>query len=542
MKILIIIPARGGSKGIPRKNLRSLAGKPLIYYSIKTAIASTYSPDVYVSSEDEEIVTIAKKLGANVHRRNPQISKDSTTLDPVIYQAYCDISESVRTKYELIITLQATSPLLRTHTLDKAIEMIAANAGIDTVIAARDDTHLTWTKESGRYLPNYKERVNRQFLKPTFRETGAFLISRSSVISENNRIGDNVELFLLDGGEEIDIDTFEDWNLCEYFLRRKKILFVVSGYHEVGLGHVYNTLLVANDILDHQINFLVDKKSGLAKEKISLRNYDVQIQKNDELLEDVLDINPDIVINDILDTTPEYIRGLKNAGIRVVNFEDLGEGAKYADLVINAIYPEDVALPNHYFGADYFVLRDEFVLTPQKYVQPLVKDVLLTFGGVDPNNFTEKVLKSLHSYCLKNNIRINIITGFGYTQYQSLAPFETVTIYKDTSRISDLMSAADLIFTSAGRTVYEVAALGVPAIVLAQNEREMTHFFASEQNGFVHLGLGTNLSGDSILEAFRSLAESFCRREQMVAAMRKIGLRSGRQRVQRLIKKELEEI
>jgi len=88
LNILIVIPARGGSKGIPRKNLRALAGRPLIYFSVKSGLSSRYHPDVYVSSEDEEIISIAQKIGAKTIKRDYNDAKDSTTLDPVIFRAW----------------------------------------------------------------------------------------------------------------------------------------------------------------------------------------------------------------------------------------------------------------------------------------------------------------------------------------------------------------------------------------------------------------------------------------------------------------------
>ena len=85
MNTLIIIPARGGSKGIPRKALRTLAGLPLIAHSIGTAKKSSFNPDVYVTSDDDEILFAASKLGAKVYKRPEQLADDKTTLDPVIF-------------------------------------------------------------------------------------------------------------------------------------------------------------------------------------------------------------------------------------------------------------------------------------------------------------------------------------------------------------------------------------------------------------------------------------------------------------------------
>ncbi|MAQ64550.1 acylneuraminate cytidylyltransferase [bacterium] len=540
MKLLIIIPARGGSKEIPRKNLRLLNGKPLIYYAINTALNLKYSTDVYVSSEDNEILNIASQLGSKTHKRDPSIANDITTLDPVIYDCYKYAKNIEGIEYEYIITLQPTSPLLKSSSLNTAITKAIANSNIETIISSKDNTHLSWRKEGDKFLPNYKKRVNRQYLTPTFTETGGFFITKKDIITPNNRIGKNVELYVLSKGEEIDIDTYEDWNICEYYLKRKHILFIVTGNNTVGLGHVYNTLLIANDILNHKITFLVDKNSQLAFNKILSKNYPVYIQKSDDIVNDIKKLSPDIIINDRLDTSSDYIKKLKRLNLKVINFEDLGTGVTHADLVINAIYPEKQVLPHHYFGPDYFILRDEFIYSAQKKVSKKVKNILITFGGVDPNNYTKKVINSIYSYCHSNDISITVITGFGYTDYDSLNEFKNITVLKNVPNISIYMLDADLIFTSAGRTTYEIASVSTPAIVMAQNERELTHFFANSEFGFLNLGLGKNLSNEELYQNFIKLVESYESRKYMNKLMKKIDLKSGRKTVRKLIQNLIE--
>jgi len=541
MNILAIIPARGSSKGIPRKNLRLLNGKPLIYYAIKTALNSKYDIDVYVSSEDDEILNTAMQFGAEVHKRDNSIADDKTTLDPVIYDCYGHAKKMESQEYDFIITMQATSPLLTTNSLENAIEKAILNPNIETIIAAKDDTHLSWRKEDGGFVPNYEKRVNRQYLTPVFTETGGFFITRKEIITQDNRIGKNVELHVLSNGEEIDIDTYEDWNLCEYHLKRKHIVFVVTGNSKVGLGHVYNTLLLANDILNHKITFLVDSDSKMAYDKISSKNYPVFIQKNKNILEDIQKLKPDLVINDRLDTNENYIDKLKDLGFKVVNFEDLGSGAKKADLVINAIYPEKQILPNHYFGHDYFILRDEFIYAEEKQNIDDVKNILITFGGVDPNNYTKKTIETIYDYCCLNDINITVIAGFGYREYNSLNKFKNIKIKQNVTNISEYMYKSDLIFTSAGRTTYEIASIGTPAIVLAQNERELTHFFASSKFGFLNLGLGFNISNEILMKHFLKLVNSKESRVHMNKLIKKINLKNGRKRVIKLIQNLIEE-
>ncbi|TDS65023.1 cytidylyltransferase domain-containing protein [Myroides indicus] len=533
--ILVVIPARGGSKGIPRKNLRLLNDKPLIYYAINTALNSKYCPDVYVSSEDDEILNSALLFGAKTHRRDQAIADDKSTLDPVIYACFEYARTIEKKEYDYIITMQPTSPLLTKTSLDAAIKKAIENKNIETIISAKDNTHLSWRLENNVFIPNYKERVNRQYLTPTFVETGGFFITRQDIIKPNNRIGKNVELFVLGNGEEIDIDTYDDWNICEYHIRKKHIVFVVTGNNVVGLGHVYNTLLIANDILNHKISFLVDKDSQLAFDKIASKNYPVYIQKEDNIIEDIKNLSPDIVINDRLDTTSEYMNNLKSLDFKVINFEDLGEGAKKADLVINAIYPEKNVLKNHHFGHKYFILRDEFIYSNQKIINKEVRNILITFGGVDPNNYTEKVLKTIYDYCQDKNISITIITGFGYDKFETLKKYQNIEILKNVSNISSYMLNADLIFTSAGRTVFEIASIGTPAIVLAQNERELTHFFASSEYGFLNLGLGYNVDNNDLYNNFVDLIESYDNRLYMGELMKRRNLKESRKAVIKLI-------
>ncbi len=538
---IVVIPARGGSKGIPRKNLRLLASKPLIFYVISTALSSRFDLDVYVSSDDDEILNVSEKFGAKSHYRDSSLAADNTTLDPVIFQC-CQYAEQLRGKpYDFVITMQPTSPLLKVESLDRAINMLLDN-NVDTVISAYDSTHLSWRKEEGRFLPNYEERVNRQYLTPTYQETGGVVVSRRKIVKKNTRIGENVSLLLLSGGQEIDIDTYDDWNLCEYHLKRKHVLFVVTGNSEIGLGHVYNTLLIANDILDHQVTFLVDKDSQLAFDKIALKNYPVHIQTSHNIVDDVLKLSPDLVISDRLDTELSYVRALKVLGIKTVNFEDLGEGAQEADLVINAIYPENRILPNHYYGQKYFVLRDEFIYSEQKKSVKQVESILLSFGGVDPNNYTEKVLRTIYSYCQKRAIHITVIAGFGYQQLDSLSGYPMIDIERNVTDISRYMLAADLIFTSAGRTTYEIASLGTPAIVLAQNERELTHFFASSEYGFLNLGLGSQLNDAVLYQRFAETVENLSVREQMRKLMLQNDIKQGRKTVVKLVKDLINEM
>jgi CMP-N-acetylneuraminic acid synthetase len=543
LKILLIIPARGDSKGIPRKNIRNLSGHPLIFYSIETALHSKYNLDVYVSSDDDEILHISKSIGAKIHKRSPKLSSDKMTLDPVIYNAYLEISSNNQCKYDYVITLQATSPILKSKTLDQAIEKMISS-DFDTMISAAEDTHLSWEKKNDCFIPKYEKRLNRQELKSSYKETGGFVISKSEFVTNNSRFGKKIDLFVLQDGENIDIDDYDDWSICEYYLKRKKILFVVTGNNEFGLGHVYNSLIIANDITSHDLNFLVDKDSELGCNKIKSKNYDVRIQKSDNLIDDVLEFNPDIVINDRLNNSTKYMRELNKNGIKMINFEDDGEGSILADMTINAIYSSKYFQQNHYYGYQYYLLRDEFfVRKPLKSnnINTKVKKVLVTFGGTDPCNLTYKVLDSIYEYCIQKGIVIDVVTGMGYNEIDSLISFDGINIYKDVKNISDFMISSDIIFSAIGRTIYEIASLGIPAILLAQNSRELNHTFGYGENGFINLGNGDDVALSEIKGEFVDLVVNYEARKQMNKLMLQHDLRGGRKRVIGLIKDVIEQ-
>ena len=540
MEILIIIPARGGSKGIPRKNIRPLNGKPLLYYAINNSQSINYSADIYVSSDDDEILAVAKTFNCNTHKRTSINATDLITLDPVIFECLTDIEAQTRKCYDIVITLQPTSPLLKVSTLNQAIKLLQKEPELDTVISVQEDKHLTWSRKHNTFIPNYTERLNRQELPENYKETGGFLITRRKIISQNNRIGEKTNLVILDEKESIDIDTYKDWYLCEFYLKRKTILFVVKGNKQIGMGHVYNTLSIAHELLEHEVIFLVDTSSHLAFQKISSLNYLVYMQSSDDILDDINKISPDIIINDILKTSYEYMKALKESLYTIINFEDNGEGSKLANLVINAIYSEKKLIPNHYYGHNYFILRDEFLYPNTFYqVKNKIRNVLLTFGGTDPNNYTYLVTSAIYDYCQSHNIRINIVAGIGYQKYNTLKPFPLIKIHKDITNISKYMYNSDLIFSSCGRTTYEIASIGVPCIVIAQNQRELTHSFPYGENGFINLGLGYNLKEKDILDSFIYLVNNLELRQQMSISMKENNLRTGKKNVLNLLRKEI---
>lgn len=543
-KILVVIPARGGSKGIPRKNVRLMAGKPLISYAIRCALSSKFNPTVAISSDDEEILTIGEKYGAIRIERPAYLGEDHVTMDPVIYHATCYMEEKEGISYDYVITMQPTSPMLSVETLDAAIAE-AIDKDFDTLLSAVNDSHLSWKRVDGKCVPNYKKRLNRQYLPEEMRETGAFFISKRSVVKENTRFGENVSVFPMPEHEAGDIDTVEDWVIAEMNLNRKNILIRLEGYPEIGTGHIFRGILLAQNLMEHNVIFAISEKSSLAMEKIEASHYKyISIKSNDEVSSIIVNNNIDIVINDILDTDESYIKSLKDKGVRVVNFEDRGAGSFLADATINALYEkpydDNYEKKNFYWGSKYYLIREEFLINEPKEFSEELKEVIVTFGGTDPSNLTKKTVMELIEASKETRFHTTIILGLGYTKEKEIEELikgneDRFDIIKDVKFMSELMKKADLAISSQGRTMLELATMGVPTILLSQNDREKDHAFGSINNGFLNLGLGQETSPGTIAQTVAWLSKAIEIRKNMREQMLKKDLRRGIGRVKDLV-------
>ncbi|MCR4685632.1 MAG: UDP-2,4-diacetamido-2,4,6-trideoxy-beta-L-altropyranose hydrolase [Lachnospiraceae bacterium] len=540
MKTLIVIPARGGSKRIPRKNVRIMCGKPLIVYSIENAKAlqKEMDVDIAVSTDDEELGGIVEKRGVEVIKRPAELATDKVTLDPVIYHALQYMEEKKGLRYDTVITMQATSPTLQADTLKAAVRFFE-DSEWDTVISAMNKPHLSWGVTDGKITKNYEKRLNSQELPPNYIETGGFLITRRDCVSETGRIGEKVNIFEIPEEEAIDIDTYSDWVLCENILRRKKIVFRTVGKMQLGMGHIYRCLTLAYKLTGHEILFVADAESDLGIARIKEANFPIKKVENDAEFERLLDeIRPDILVNDILDTTEEYMTMVIKYCKRVINFEDVGSGAKYADAVINALYEKGEKLHNEYYGSKYFCIRDEFLEEHPKEFSQTVENILVIFGGADPSDLTGRlyeICKVLHDKHPK--INFHFLLGFAYPHKDLIVTDEEHRIYvhNDVKRVSAYMNKMDLAVTSQGRTVYELASMGVPSIVLAQNEREAEHVFAGIQNGFINLGIGSKQDALTIISTIRWLIATPKVREEMQKLQLSKDFSKGQDRVIRLI-------
>ena len=220
IKIIAIIPARGGSTSIKNKNIKIFDKKPLIAWTIKAALQSKLIDDVYVTSENENILKISKKYLANIIKRPKKLSNSIIMPDEAIRHAYLKINKD----YDYIITLQPTSPLRNTKDIDGAIKKIIKTKA-DSLISVFKTHAFIWKKSHNYYLPtnyNFNKRPRSQESE-SFQESGAIYITKPKIlIKKNNRLGGKITAYCLNFWRSIDIDHIEDFYIGEMLKKNSK--------------------------------------------------------------------------------------------------------------------------------------------------------------------------------------------------------------------------------------------------------------------------------------------------------------------------------
>ena len=222
-KAIAIIPARGGSKGLPRKNILPIAGKPLVAWTIEAARASRHIADVYVSTDSPEIAAISRRFGAKVIDRPAEISGDKASSESAILHAL-EVLEAQGIHPQLTVFLQCTSPLTETADIDGVIEKLEGE-GADSALSVAPFFHFLWkpTAEGGVGINHDKRfRLRRQDMEPQFLENGAVYVFRTAGFRESkHRFFGKTVLHALDADKVLEIDDPVEMEIAEVRLRHR---------------------------------------------------------------------------------------------------------------------------------------------------------------------------------------------------------------------------------------------------------------------------------------------------------------------------------
>lgn len=505
-KCIAIIPARGASKRIPRKNIKSFNGKPLISYSIEIAIKSNLFDRVIVSTDDEEIKRIAIAYGAEVPFLRPkELSDDFTGTQEVINDVVNRLALK-NERYDYVCTIYATAPFLNVKYLKEAFDMLkksdAKNAFSCTSmpypiqrtfkIDDRNRCEMFWPE-------NFSKRS--QDLEEAYQDAGQFYFEKLNHNSNEIIFGKDSIPIILPRYLVQDIDTLEDWKEAEIkfeLLKQRNslnILFLVDSSSKIGTGHIMRSLVLANSYRDSNIIFACQKLDGNINHKVKEASYHLEEVNSIDIHEINKLINKHNIEKIVIDNygiNYDYERKLKkeNKDIQIMCFDDTYE-RHYCDILLNhnicanenryrKLLPKKCELR---CGKEYTLLREEFYLEKSKkkaiYKKGSILNIFIMFGGADIANLNKKVLKVLSKY---NNIKVNIITTTANKKLNGLKDYchnkKWVKLHINSANVAKLIRKSHFAIVTPSVILNEIFFMNVPfiAIKVASNQKDMYEY------------------------------------------------------------------
>lgn len=333
----------------------------------------------------------------------------------------------------------------------------------------------------------------------------------------------------------------------------ESIIFRADGNIKLGLGHIVRCLALAdvlkNTTPDIEVTFITKYKEG--KKIIEDKKYEVIAPIGDEIdqIRNLADENT-LLLTDFLDTDNLYISRIREAtGLKVISIDNNTKLKKInADILINAnVFDEGgkkvIGSTRYYLGPKYMILRKEFegVHAEETYIKDKVQTILVMFGGTDPRGFTIKAANALQN--IHGEVRINLIAGPAFPHNDKLNALLSETNRKFDSFFSpenliEIMKSADVAITAAGIALYELAALGVPSIVIPQAKHQEDIVKAFEKSGAC-INMGAYPSNKMIYKSTMMLMGSELVRKQLSENAKKLVDGGGTKRIVKLIQGEM---
>ena len=232
-KVVAIILARGGSKGIPRKNVLNFVGHPLVAWSVIQAKQTKEIDEVYVSSDSDEILEIAQSYGAKVIKRPDQYAGDTAKSEEAILHAL----KVLGSDQEIIIMLEPTAPLRKPNDLGNAVKLFRKKGWDSCFSGAALHSFLIWKRDNKGKLTSinydYKNQGPRQMREPDYHENGAIYMFKPEIVLKNkNRFGGNIGIFPNDFWQSFELDEPEEWNFVELVFRK----YLLEDYKNLGIN------------------------------------------------------------------------------------------------------------------------------------------------------------------------------------------------------------------------------------------------------------------------------------------------------------------
>lgn len=522
---ICIIPARGKSPYLPKKNIKPINGKPLVAHTIETAVECSVLEHVFVSTESERIARIAEQCGARVPFMRPvSLTDKETSLRPVVAHALEEIGDTVDdvaiTPSTPIVILQPNVPFRQQRDIEEAVTKFTEATDRSVVSVTRENGFFWRETETGLSPPLPIERRLGNDFNPMLKEGGSITVTNPRAVRLQEWPGESPGYVVSDRLSSFKVDTLIDFWLAEKIASGPTVVFRTEGGGDLGLGKVYRAVTIATEIeeiFECDITFVTDESYQEGISLIQSHGFDLRTVRNaNEDLDTVRALDPDIVIVDLEEINKQYHDQLHQCSAAVIDFENVYDGEEPADFVINPQrHLDDFERDNYLNGPKYLVLREEF-RNQSPEIPQTAQNVLLTFGGTDPLGLTVNCVEALGRADLGYEYRVVLGPGFDREDRLQSLPESTLSQFefrRNVENMGEIMQWADIAVSSGGRTVYELAAMGTPSIVIAQNDGEVERMkLLCEHDAIEFLGHGRTVDFQSLPGYLDELAGNHERR------------------------------
>ncbi|MCK5706923.1 MAG: hypothetical protein KAI43_04665 [Candidatus Aureabacteria bacterium] len=336
---------------------------------------------------------------------------------------------------------------------------------------------------------------------------------------------------------------------------KSPIAIRVDGSFKRGMGHIVRMLSIARELSDNQIpsifimkpfkeGYNIIQKAGFPIYLIN-EDYDESIDGIDLIKRILSDAGSKIIINDVQGTSHNYMISLKRYGYFTINIDDIGKGARLADVLIDAFIPQDKTCEKLYrfFGMDYLILRDEFFKNRPSTLRPDVKKICVMPGGTNAGKMMEKVIGWLSS--LNKQYELYVMTGAGVDNDSAIYSDHnnSVIMVSDWNGVPDILADCDLSIASGGISMCESCTVGIPTIAIAQVKHELNNInLLSSKQAVFSMGYIKDLKKEVFLEAFKRIEKSYEYRSILAEKGKKAVDGKGKERIINIIKRFYQDI
>jgi spore coat polysaccharide biosynthesis predicted glycosyltransferase SpsG/CMP-N-acetylneuraminic acid synthetase len=560
---IAVVFARGTGDAVPFLGARLLAGKPMLHYTIQAAQQSAYVSKVYVSTEDERIAAVAVAAGAEVVLRPEVLAQQQAPLNAAVMHVAEVLREPLAAVGGHLLCLPADAIFCGTPWIDQTLETYFSGDYDQLVgLLPENKKYVLWRKAPGHQL---ELLVPPPHLRPTteqlFSEPGVLTIwcvGPLGLPATPQRVG----YIILDELVAFRVDTEYDVRVAEGLIAPPHLALRCDGSRDMGMGHIMRLLNIAEHLYQQDkagwvMRFFVGSDHLEGARLLTQRGFDVDIVRQHDLshwVQRLEAFKPMVIINDLPFVPAQYIDQLRNLPAKsltlVDSVADIEPGSAHLDTVISLL-DEELSLPHdHYYHGLSFTPFHPSVTSrlegrTLRRVPPQQLRVLVAFGSGDPARLTQPTLVGLAETQEHWQLATILVQPdqqdplFWETARRLRCPVEVINA--PSTRLGELLDQSDLALVSGGTTVYEASILGLPTIVLCQNQREFTRMQQFERLGSILLlGMGTQVTQAQLVRALRRVATDASLWQRMSVAGQQISDGRGIERITQVIHELLE--